>query len=106
MELVSADWFAYPHNKEIPVKNIMVIITTLFLVVGCNTEAQKDTTSQKDMPPAEDTSAASYSGTVLSSQDASNYTYLEIKGKMGSFGQQSPGLKFPPVPQWNLLRRM
>lgn len=76
-------------------KNIMVIITTLFLVIGCNTEAQKDTASQKEMPPAEDTSAASYSGTVLRSQDASNYTYLEIKGKDGIFWAAIPRTKIP-----------
>jgi hypothetical protein len=75
-------------------KNMIVIMTLLFLVIGCSTEAKKGQESQKEMPPA-GMPATNYSGIVLSSQDASNYTYLEIKGKDGVFWAAIPQTKIP-----------
>ncbi len=68
-------------------RNVMFIMLMLFLAVGCNTEKQPGQKPQQEQP------AARYSGTVLSSQDASNYTYLEIKGKDGVFWAAVPQTK-------------
>lgn len=95
IRVTGGDYGTYPHNKEFHMKNMIVIMTLLFLVIGCSTEAKKGQESQKEMPPAGDTSASRYSGIVLSSQDASNYTYLEIKGKDGVFWAAIPQTKIP-----------
>ena len=78
-------------------KRTMLIVAMFFLALGCNTEANKGKEAQKDVPapsmPASGAPAASYSGTVLSTKDASNYTYLEIKGKDGVFWAAVPQAK-------------
>ena len=78
-------------------KKVTLIVAMIFMFTGCNAESQKGKEAQKDMPapnmPAPAAPAASYSGTVVSTKDASNYTYLEIKGKDGVFWAAVPQTK-------------
>jgi hypothetical protein len=78
-------------------KKVTLIIAIVFLCAGCNAESQKAQEVPKDTPapamPATAAPAASYSGTVVSTKDASNYTYLEIKGKDGVFWAAVPQTK-------------
>jgi hypothetical protein len=78
-------------------KKVTLIVAMVFMFAGCNAESQKGKEAQKDMPapsmPAPGAPAASYGGTVVSTKDASNYTYLEIKGKDGVFWAAVPQAK-------------
>jgi len=84
-------------KKEIPMKKVTLIVTLFFMFAGCNAESQKGKEAQKEMSgpsmPASGAPAASYGGTVVSTKDASNYTYLEIKGKDGVFWAAVPQAK-------------
>ena len=78
-------------------KKVTLIVTLFFMFAGCNAESPKGKEAQKEMPapsmPAQGAPAASYGGTVVSTKDASNYTYLEIKGKDGIFWAAVPQTK-------------
>ncbi len=78
-------------------KKVTFIFAMFFMFAGCNAESQKGKEAPKDVPapnmPAPAAPAASYGGTVVSTKDASNYTYLEIKGKDGVFWAAVPQTK-------------
>ncbi len=56
-------------------KKLLIMSIVLLMVLGCNTDAKKAQHEKSGVPAAE------YSGIVQSTQDVSNYTYLEIKDK-------------------------
>ena len=78
-------------------KKVTLIVAMVFMFAGCNAESQNGKEAQKEAPapsmPATGAPAASYGGTVVSTKDASNYTYLEIKGKDGVFWAAVPQTK-------------
>jgi hypothetical protein len=87
----------FNNKKEIPMKKVTFIIAIVFILAGCNADSPKGKEAPQNMPapamPATAAPAAGYSGTVVSTKDASNYTYLEIKGKDGIFWAAVPQTK-------------
>ena len=74
-------------------KKCIPIIFLLAVFAACGSNARKAPESKQSGPAEQDISAPSYAGTVVSTKDASNYTYLEIKGKDGVFWAAVPRTK-------------
>lgn len=68
-------------------KKYVFIFALCFITAACGSKAEK-APDVKETPQS--AAPAAYSGTVLSTQDASNYTYLELQGKDGSFWAAIP----------------
>jgi hypothetical protein len=64
-------------------KKYAIIVTVCFFAAACGSKAEKAPDVQE--APQSAAAPAAYSGTVLSTRDASNYTYLEIQGKGAAF---------------------
>jgi len=72
-------------------KKYAIIFTLFFFAAACGSKAEK-APEVKEVPQsaAAPAAPAAYGGTVLSTKDASNYTYLEIQGKGGAFWAAVP----------------
>jgi hypothetical protein len=72
-------------------KKYAIIFTVCFFAAACGSKAEKAPDVQEAPQSAVAPAApAAYSGTVLSTRDASNYTYLEIQGKGAPFWAAIP----------------
>jgi hypothetical protein len=72
-------------------KKHVLIIALCFIAAACGSPAEKAQQAKEPLPEAPRNPApAAYSGTVLSTQDASNYTYLEIQGSGAPFWAAIP----------------
>jgi hypothetical protein len=70
-------------------KKYVIIIAVCFIAAACGSKKEKAPALQES-PQQSAAAPASYSGTVLSTKDASNYTYLEIQGKDNVFWAAVP----------------
>jgi hypothetical protein len=72
-------------------KNHVIMFILCVAAAACGSKAEKASEAQKAQPGAAAPAApTAYSGTVLSTKDASNYTYLEIQGTTGVFWAAVP----------------
>jgi hypothetical protein len=72
-------------------KKYAIIFTVCFFAAACGSKAEKAPDVQEAPQSAAVPAApAAYSGTVVSTRDASNYTYLEIQGSGGVFWAAVP----------------
>lgn len=72
-------------------KKYVYTIALCFMAAACGSKAEKAPDVKETVQSAAAPAApAAYGGTVLSTKDASNYTYLEIQGKTGAFWAAVP----------------
>lgn len=69
-------------------KKYAIIFAVCLFAAACGSKAEKAPDVQE--APQSGAAPAAYSGTVLSTKDASNYTYLEIQGKGAPFWAAIP----------------
>jgi hypothetical protein len=71
-------------------KYVLIVALCIF-AAACGSPAEKAQGEKESLPEAPRNPApAAYTGTVLSTQDASNYTYLEIQGSNAAFWAAIP----------------
>jgi hypothetical protein len=71
-------------------KKYVVIIALCFIAAACGSKKEQAPALQESPQKSAAPAPTAYSGTVLSTKDASNYTYLEIQGAEGVFWAAVP----------------